>query len=774
MHTQPRLEVSSLSRIARVMTAACGFAFLSAAVAPSANAQAIYTWGNTATDFNANGSWTTAGVPGAADRAFFTAAASVQPQLTASATVSQLSFGTSGYTVGASAGSSTLQLNSTSATGTSAAIYSNGNNIIAANLVLGSGNKQITTGATTSSSPGAGLRLTGTITGGSVSDTLTFTSNAANRVTGIDGTANTFASTPVIGTNAVVEVARLGDTSGGGAASLGTSTTIRLQGGQLRYSGAGETTNRSLDVLSSNSRFASSPTSGLLVVTGSISTSTAGAKQVIIQPLTSSTIEIQGLVSDGAGTVSLHAGPTGANIVRLTNNANSFTGGVSIRGATLQTAVIGTAGANSPLGTSGTVQFGSNLGGIAAVNRLSYTGTGETTNKVMLNGIGAENQIGVGLVIEQAGSGVLELTADIAYDQANFNRFMRLEGSTSGTGRMSGLITDNGTGIVSLSKQGTGTWILGNTNTYSGTTTVSNGVLALGTNNALGSGAVTLAGGTLALAGYTDSVGPVTLTSGAITGDAGGVLTSTAGFDVHSGSVSAGLAGNVGLTKSTGGLVTLSGSNTYTGATSVSGGDLRVNGSIAAASSVNVAAAGTLSGTGTINGVTAITGTHSPGDIVGVQTFNADLTYSGGSIVNWDLIANSTGGSGISDQVAVPTGNLTFSGSTGLNLAFNGSGSTVAWSDPFWGSDHSWLLYDLSTGVTNGIGDFSINTQDWLDSTLAPLSASRPDASFAITQLGQDVYITYVAVPEPAAGVLAVFAVAGLAASRSFRRKQSA
>ena len=108
MHTQPRLEVSSLSRIARVMTAACGFAFLSAAVAPSANAQAIYTWGNAATDFNANGSWTTAGVPGAADRAFFTAAASVQPQLTASATVSQLSFGLSGYTVGASAGSSTL------------------------------------------------------------------------------------------------------------------------------------------------------------------------------------------------------------------------------------------------------------------------------------------------------------------------------------------------------------------------------------------------------------------------------------------------------------------------------------------------------------------------------------------------------------------------------------------------------------------------------------------------------------------------------------------
>jgi autotransporter-associated beta strand protein len=758
------------------MTAACGFAFLSAAVAPSANAQAIYTWGNAATDFNANGSWTTAGVPGAADRAFFTSAASVQPQLTASATVSQLSFGLSGYTVGASAGSSTLQLNSTSATGTSAAIYSNGNNTIAANLVLGSGNKQITTGATTSSDAGSGLRLTGTITGGNASDTLTFTSAAAGRITGIDGTANTFASTPVIGGGSV-EVARLGDTSGGGAASLGTSTTIRLQAGQLRYSGAGETTNRSLDVLS-NVRFVSSPTSGLLVVTGSISTSTAGAKQLIIQPLASgtnsSTIEIQGLVSDGAGTVSLHAGPTGANIVRLTNNANSFTGGVSIRGATLQTAVIGTAGANSPLGTSGTVQFGSTLGSIAAVNRLSYTGTGETTNKVMLNGIGATNQTGVGLVIEQAGSGVLELTADIASDQANFNRFMRLEGSTSGTGRMSGLITNNGTGIVSLSKQGTGTWILGNTNTYSGTTTVSNGVLALGTNNALGSGAVTLAGGTLALAGYTDSVGPVTLSSGAITGDAGGVLTSTAGFDVHSGSVSAVLAGNVGLTKSTGGLVTLSGSNTYTGATSVSGGDLRVNGSIAAASSVNVAAAGTLSGTGTINGVTAITGTHSPGNVVGVQTFNADLTYSGGSIVNWDLIANSTGGSGISDQVAVPTGNLTFSGSTGLNLAFNGSGSTVAWSDAFWANDRSWLLYDLSTGVTNGIGDFSINTQDWLDSTLAPLSASRPDASFAITQLGQDVYITYVAVPEPAAGVLAIFAVAGLAASRSFRRKQSA
>jgi len=50
------------------------------------------------------------------------------------------------------------------------------------------------------------------------------------------------------------------------------------------------------------------------------------------------------------------------------------------------------------------------------------------------------------------------------------------------------------------------------------------------------------------------------------------VLTSTTAYDVQSGTVSAILAGGVGLNKTTSGTVTLSGNNTYTGTTTISAG----------------------------------------------------------------------------------------------------------------------------------------------------------------------------------------------------------
>lgn len=255
------------------------------------------------------------------------------------------------------------------------------------------------------------------------------------------------------------------------------------------------------------------------------------------------------------------------------------------------------------------------------------------------------------------------------------------------------------------------------------------------------------------------------------------MLTSTAGFTVASGSVSAVLAGSVGLTKTTGGTVTLTGANTYSGATSVAEGTLRVNGSIAAGSLVDVLATGTLTGIGTIHGDATIAGTHAPGDVVGLQTFNGDLTYAAGSTVSWQLLANSNDGPAYSGQVAVPNGDLTFAGPTALALGFAGPGSTVDWSDAYWGSNRSWLLYDLAAGVTTGIGNLSITTEDWLDGLGGLLSAARPGAAFSINQVGQDVFLSYIApvpVPEPTAGMLALAAIGGLAARRTLRRRRSA
>jgi hypothetical protein len=65
--------------------------------------------------------------------------------------------------------------------------------------------------------------------------------------------------------------------------------------------------------------------------------------------------------------------------------------------------------------------------------------------------------------------------------------------------------------------------------------------------------------------------------------------------------------------------------------------------------------------------------------------------------------------------------------------------------------NRSWLLLDLSSGVTSGVSNLSIATQTWLDSTATPFATARPDGSFSVGVTGQDVVLNYVAVPEPSA-----------------------
>jgi hypothetical protein len=146
-----------------------------------------------------------------------------------------------------------------------------------------------------------------------------------------------------------------------------------------------------------------------------------------------------------------------------------------------------------------------------------------------------------------------------------------------------------------------------------------------------------------------------------------------------------------------------------------------------------------------------------------VQTFNANLTYSAGSIITWELIANTTGASGTDyDQIVIPTSNLAFAGSTTLDLSFNSAGSAVDWTNAFWNVNRSWIVLDLSSGVTTGINNLAIGGSllDSLGNTLNPSTRG----SFSVAQSGQDVVLNFVAVPEPATCGLAIVGL-GLAAA---------
>ena len=138
---------------------------------------------------------------------------------------------------------------------------------------------------------------------------------------------------------------------------------------------------------------------------------------------------------------------------------------------------------------------------------------------------------------------------------------------------------------LALVKAGAGELTLTAANTFTGGTTVNNGVLQLGSDTALGNDApLTVDGGTLDLNSHSITVSSLTTDSGST----GGTITDMSGTSAtlvvngetstaFSGSIDDGSACKVSLVKYGGGTLTLTGTSGYTGGTSVEGGVLQLS-----------------------------------------------------------------------------------------------------------------------------------------------------------------------------------------------------
>ena len=216
-------------------------------------------------------------------------------------------------------------------------------------------------------------------------------------------------------------------------------------------------------------------------------------------PGTGSGSDFSGVMS-GSGYIKF----SGVGTTQILSGLNTYTGQTIIQSGTVSINTIQNYGATtgSSLGkpaniANGTIQLGSTADAI-----LKYTGSGSTTNRPLdiTSTTGAA-------IIDQSGTGTLTFTGAMASSSVTGAKTLTLEGSTTGTGVISGLIT-NGAGTIALSKQGSGTWTLSHANTYSGSTTISSGTLALGLNNAIPvTSTVVMDGGTLDATTFGDLMG---------------------------------------------------------------------------------------------------------------------------------------------------------------------------------------------------------------------------------------------------------------------------
>jgi hypothetical protein len=217
----------------------------------------------------------------------------------------------------------------------------------------------------------------------------------------------------------------------------------------------------------------------------------------------------------------------------------------------------------------------------------------------------------------------------------------------------------------------------------------------------------------------------------------------------------------------------------YTGGTIVSGGKLIMGDATAdtfATSSVTVENTATLGGSGTISGTAAVQfgGIHSVGavatggaDGVGKQTFTSTVTYSTGSIFEWNLAAVlSETGRGTSYD-AVNAASLGSTTGAIFRVVLN---DTQDFTSTFWDSDRTWsdIFKTGDAGSNLSIASiFSGTVQYYNGGGTTLTSISDPTTQGAFTFSGTD--LKWTAVPEPTSALAGLLVAAGL-----LRRRRSA
>jgi autotransporter-associated beta strand protein len=410
----------------------------------------------------------------------------------------------------------------------------------------------------------------------------------------------------------------------------------------------------------------------------------------------------------GSGTSQIAGGIDGAGgIIKqgtgtlILNGTNSYTGGTTVSGGTLQ-------------GTTDNLQGNITNNAIIDFNQATngtYAGTMSGSGSLIKNGTGTVTLTGPNTYSGGTTINNGTLAGSSTSLQGDITNNAHLQFDQAGNGTYSGTISGSGNVI----KNGNGTLTLTGPNTYSGGTTISGGTLQGNTTslqgnvlnnstleinqanagtfggNITGTGNVVKSGnGTVTLNGTNNYTGGTTVSGGSLQGTTNSVqgnIANNANVELNqgfNGTYAGTMTGNGSLNKNGLGTVTLTGPNTYSGGTNVSGGTLQgtttsLQGNITNNANVefNQSTNGTYTGTMSGNGSLVKNGT-------GNITLSGPNTYSGGTTVNNGTLTGTT--TSIQGNVANDAtvqfdqaSNGTYAGSISGsgNLIKNGTGTVI-------------------------------------------------------------------------------------------------
>lgn len=466
------------------------------------------------------------------------------------------------------------------------------------------------------------------------------------------------------------------------ASALGTGSTVTVNpGGRLELENL-TITGKSITISGDGGNFWGplQGRSGTSVWPGNV---TVAANNARIGAAAGASLEVSGVIDSGVNPYNVIFRPADATSTVIVSGANTYPGPTTVIGgvvsvSSINSVVGGTASSNLGAPTTaanGTIFIGAASG---ATGTLRYTGTGETTDRVVdLTGLTFTS------VLDQSGpSGLLKFTSDFTSSSAG-SKALTLQGSTAGTGEISGAIVDNSaTNKTSIIKNGTGTWTLSGNNPFTGGVQINGGVLSITKSTSLGVGpkTVTITGpsGVDKLLELNGSSGDITLASDISfsTSSLNGVIRNVAGNNTINGAFS--------LTSGNGNTRIIS-----------NGGSLTLNGNIATVGSAGAFRVFDLDGTSTaantVNGVISDGGgfkTHLTKSGSGNWTITAASPYTGATTVNGGVLslgasASFTASSGISIAAGASLNttaqsSFALSGSQPLTLALDATGSGSA------------------------------------------------------------------------------------------------